>query len=193
MSLVDGPTGRELANEELADPVYADAQPSVVVRVLEWLAEQLGELLEQAGDLPGGQWLLAAGGAALMGSVVWLVVRWRRRPGTIGSRIFETDGRPSAASFYAQANHHYQAKDWDSALIAATRATVISLQDRAMVPVGPGVTITEVRESVADPAVHNVLATFESVRYGGRACTEADAQSAIRLADPRNSAAKVRP
>lgn len=192
MSLVDGPTGRELARDELSDRVYADAQPSLVERAVGWLAEHVEEWLAIADAVPGGQWLLAAAATALAGSAVWLALKWYRAPPAISSEIFDQTEPPSAATFYAAANHHYHAEEWESALVAATRAIVADLQQQALVPIGPGVTINEVRDTVADPAVQDTLTVFEEVRYGGRSCTATQAQSAIWLASHENRVAEVR-
>ena len=193
MSLVDGPTGRELARAELSDRIYADAQPSLPERVVEWLTERLNAWLALADEAPGGQWLLAAAATAFVGSAVWLTIRWHRARPARNTEIFDTTEPPSAGNFRAAANHHYQANEWNSALVAATRAVVSDLQERALVPIGPGVTIAEVSEAAADPDVRDTLVVFEEVRYGGQRCTAAQAQSAIRLARAASRASEARP
>lgn len=192
MSLIDGPTGRELAREELSKRMYADAQPSLPERVVEWLTELLDSWLALANDAPGGRWLLAAAATAFVGSGIWLVIRFGRERPARHAQIFDTPEPHTAAALLASASHHYRAEEWESALVSATRAIVADLQDQALAPTGPGVTITEVAEAVTDPAVQKTLIIFEGVRYGGRECTVAQAQSAIELARRAGSSAAVR-
>ncbi len=182
MSLVDGPTGSELAREELSDGIYADAQPSLLVRAVEWLTEHLDEWLDSVRGVPGGQWLLAAAATAIVGVAVWLAWKWHQTQPARNPKVFDTTEPSPATTLYSAATHHYLAKEWGPALVAATRAIVTNLQEQALVPIGPGVTINEVRDAVADPAVRDTLDTFEKVRYGGQTCTATQAQSAIGLA-----------
>ncbi|HEX5017099.1 MAG TPA: hypothetical protein VFX15_05890, partial [Actinomycetes bacterium] len=65
MTLFDAPIdigrdeARELAQRELAEKVYADAQPSWWERLTTWIWDQLNDLLTRAGDAANGLgWLL---------------------------------------------------------------------------------------------------------------------------------------
>ena len=182
MSLVDGPTGQELAREELTDPIYADAQPSLIERVIEWLVETVSQLLDTAEGAPGGSWVLAIVATAGIVCGIWLIARWRTSPGRSKGEIFEDADKRPAVDFLAEAQSRLAIGDWRQALVAATRAIVGDLQATSRVADGPGITIADVRKAVPDPVLAQTLTDFERVQYGGGNCLPEQARAAMELA-----------
>jgi hypothetical protein len=182
MSLVDEPTGKELAREELSRPIYAESQPSWLDRALQWLFDRLSEAISLAEGAPGGRWLLAALAILVAVLVGWLAIKWRKAPRSASRRVFDEETQTSPVDYLADAQRHVQEAQWELALVAATRAIVTQLQARALAPGGPGVTIAEVRSASSDPEIGGVLDLFEIVQYGGQPCQSDQSRAAIETA-----------
>lgn len=167
---------REAAERELSDPIYHADDPSLVERVLDWLADRLGALLDGlSGVAPGG----IAGVLVLLVLAVVAVVAIRLRAGklvrtrrvrdtVLGERVL-TAAEHRTASEYALARG-----DHSTAVTERFRAIVRELEQRAMLEVRGGQTADEI--AVAAGAVlpdHAVgmrdgARVFDDVYYGGR-------------------------
>ncbi|RCV55724.1 hypothetical protein DEF23_12085 [Marinitenerispora sediminis] len=188
--------GREeaarLAREELADPVYGQAEPSLVERIYTWVVDRLTELVDSLGGaLPGGWWVLGPLIAAVVLLVAGLLVylrparRSRRRGAVVDS------GAPlSAADHRALAERHAAAGAYAEAIGERLRAVSRELEDRAVIVPRAGRTATELaaEATAALPEHRAALAeaarVFNDVRYGEHPAT-ADGYAVLRDLDDR--------
>lgn len=176
--LLDSEQAAELARKELLDPIYAQAEPSLPERVLQWMFDRLQDLLQGTAELPGGKWAAAAIATVVGLVVVFSVGRLSRRP----RRVFtaETVGTPPDLLALAQAA--LVRDDFEEALVTATRAIVADMQRRGRIPAGSAVTIAEASRGSRDADVLQCLRAFEDVRYGGGTATKEIATFAVRTA-----------
>ena len=177
---------QRLAQHELADPAYRAAEPSLVQRAIEWIVDQIQELLDRASGLAPGGWLGILGLVALLVLAV-LIVRWRMGPTTgAGEVTFTVDPATSAAQYRNRAAELAAAGRWDAAVAERMRAIVRRGQERGLVDNQAGWTADEVAEAVGArlPGTHSHLRAaahlFDDIRYGGRPAT---AQSYAVVAD----------
>jgi hypothetical protein len=187
----------QLASDELAKQVYRDAGPSLVVRVVRWLLAKAGDLLDGvAGASPGGY----AGLVVVLLLVVAAVVAVRLKVGPLGRReareqaLFTGRAR-TAAEHRAAADAHAASGEWAEAVRERLRATVRSLEERAILDERPGRTADEAaaEAGAALPAMAEDLRQaarlFDDVWYGDRpAGPESDAR--LRAVDERVRAAR---
>lgn len=165
---------RRVVAEVLARPEYAEATPSVTARIREWLAEQLGRLLEA---------VLDTGQASLLGSVllvaavlvaVVLAVRFarsvRQDPGTAVATAAGIGRAP--ADWVAEADEHERAGRYREAVRCRYRALVATLAAAGVVDEAPGRTAGEYlaqarrRRPETGEEVAAVTAVFEAAWYG---------------------------
>lgn len=195
----DADEARRWARDELADEVYAAAEPGLVQRVVQWVVDRLAEI-----ELPEGGaslvWLVLALFALAVAVVaaLWLAgpVRLRRSrrrdgaDGVLGASLL------TAAEHRAAADRHAAAGQWDDAVRERFRAVVRSLDERALLRPTPGMTADEVARDAGAllPDVAADLAAgarlFDDVQYGGRAAT---AEHDTRMRDVDAAVAAARP
>ena len=170
-----------LAREELADPIYRQSEPSLVERVLRWVLERVGELLDAVSrNSPGGWWGVIAL-VVVVGAVV-VAVRWRVGPVAArrgrSTALFFGQAR-TAADHRRDAQAHAAAGEWDDAVRERLRAVVRSLEERDVLDVRPGRTADEAATEggraipAAGDALRAAARTFDDVWFGGRAADEA--------------------
>lgn len=189
---------RDLARRELSRPIYADAQPSLVQKIVARLGDLLDDLLRAASAVsPGGTTGLVVLLAVLV--AVAVVVYWR-----LGPAARAAAARPSvldavvrtADEHRAAADEHAAAGRWDDAVRERMRAMVRGLEERAVIEARRGRTAGEAaREAGAElPAVAAGLVDaariFDETVYGGRAA-DADADTRMRAVDDEVRAARV--
>jgi hypothetical protein len=192
--------GREqaqaLAREELADPLYRAAAPSLLEQVLRWVSDHLGRLVDTVSTSRGGGWTAVAVVVAALVAVA-IAVRWRAGPvarqrsegGALDTRAAR------AADLRAEAEAHAAAGAWDEAVRARLRAVVRSLEDRGAIDPRPGRTADEVAAEggralpAAAPALARAARTFDDVWFGGRAAGPASYQVVVD-ADEQVAAAR---
>jgi hypothetical protein len=182
----------QLAREELAKQIYRDAGPGLVERLVRWLLDKAGGLLDDvAGVSPGGY----AGLVVVLLLVVVAVVAVRLKVGPLGRQVARDEalftGRArSAAEHRAAADAHAAAGQWADAVRERLRAVVRSLEERAVLDERPGRTADEAAAdaglalpSCAD-GLRRAARLFDEIWYGGRpAGPESDAT--LRALDER--------
>ena len=187
----------ELARQELADPVYAAAQPSLVERALRWVLERLADLSDRVGSAsPGGIWGLV--GLLAIAVLVVVAIRWRvgavRRRRAVAAATFGAEDATADVS-RARAERHAAAGEWALAVRARLRAIVRDLEDRGVLDRRPGRTADEVAREAgaalpdAAAALARAATTFDEVWYGHRTA-DADAYAVMVDADTRARAAR---
>ncbi len=167
------------ALRELAKPAYAEAQPSLLLRLLRWIGEQFARFTAQA---TSGSPVSAVALGVLAVLVVLVVVLLVRRFGlsptmrTTGREDLFGDGAPirSAAEHRTIAEAAAARGDWTLAVLERFRAVVRELEERTLLTERPGRTAHEaaVDAGTALPTLAeqlNVTAQiFDQIRYGGR-------------------------
>jgi len=179
---------RRLAELELADPAYRAAQPGLIQRAIEWIIEQVQQLVARVSEAaPGGWW-------GVLGLVVLVVVgilfaRWRIGPvSSTASLRFTVDPTTSAREFRTRAQLAASSGDWAVAVNERMRALVRGCQEHGLIDDRPGWTADEVAAAAgqrlpgSDEQVRAAARVFDDVRYGGRPATAA-AYEAIARAD----------
>lgn len=183
----DAGQARRWARDELAQEVYAEAEPGLLSRAVSWLLEQLSRL--ELPDTPGSRlWLVALLVAVAVGVLVALrlagPVRLRRRA-PVGDVLGGTTR--TAAEHRRAADEAAAAGRWDVAVQERFRAIARALDERALVTLGPGRTADEVaREAAVVLPAHaeelrEAARVFDDVRYGGRPAGPAQDERLRRL------------
>jgi len=187
----------QLAREELAKQIYRDAGPGLVERLVRWLLEQAGRLLDgAAGVSPGGY----AGLVVVLLLVAAAVVAVRLKVGPLGRRAAREEalfvGRTrTAAQHRAAADAHAAAGEWAEAVRERLRAVVRSLEERAVLDERPGRTADEAAAEAgrALPScaagLRSAAVLFDEVWYGGRPAGP-ESYAALRDLDARVQAAR---
>jgi hypothetical protein len=185
------------ARDELAKQVYRDAGPGLVERLVRWLLEQAGRLLDgAAGVSPGGY----AGLVVVLLLVAAAVVAVRLKLGPLGRRATREEalfvGRTrTAAQHRAAADAHAAAGAWAEAVRERLRAVVRSLEERAVLDERPGRTADEAAaeagRALPDCAagLRAAAVLFDEVWYGGRPAGPAS-YAALRDLDAQVQAAR---
>ena len=163
------------AGEELARTPYQQARPPLLVRALEFLFREIGELLDRAPAVPGGR-----GGVVLLVlllAAVVVVVLVRLGPlarGRAAAAALEDGQRLTAAGHREAAERAAAEGAWAQAVRERLRAVVRELEARGVLDVRPGRTAAEVARDggSAVPALAGDLdraaSVFDEVWYGGR-------------------------
>jgi Domain of unknown function (DUF4129) len=172
---------RELAERELADPVYDD-EPSLFERVVDWILHRVDDLLLGAAEVSPGQWLALLAFLAVSTVVVVVLIRRARartrRVSDIEAAVFPTTR--SAAEHLAAADAAAARGEWTTAVAERFRGIFRGLEERQIIDVPAGSTAEEVAREAggmfpnqADDLFRAAL-LFDRVRYGGVAASYAD-------------------
>ena len=187
---------RRLAELELADPAYRSAEPGLVQRAIQWLVDQVQQIVERVGSAAPGGWLGVLGLLALV-AIAALIVRWRMGPVSGSASVpFAVDPATSAAEYRQRADAAAAEGRWEVAISERMRALVRAGQERGLIDAQPGWTADEVALALgrALPPVASALATaarvFDDVRYGGRPATS-EGHDTIRIAEEQVRTARV--
>lgn len=190
----DGDEARRWAEQELADPIYREAEPTAFDRFARAVGDFLGSLF--AGGAPSAltPWIALVVIAVLAGIVVLAFVVWGRPRRAVRSRIpielFGTADARSAAELRSDATDAAGRGDWDEALVLRFRALARGLVERAVLDPEPGATVHGFARAAAEafPGERHALATaadrFDDVRYLKRHA-DADAYRALEALDGR--------
>jgi hypothetical protein len=187
----------QLAREELAKQVYRDAGPGLVERLVRWLLEQAGRLLDgAAGVSPGGY----SGLVVVLLLVAAAVVAIRLKVGPLGRRAAREEalfvGRTrTAAQHRAASDAHATAGAWAEAVRERLRAVVRSLEERAVLDERAGRTADEAAAEAgrALPScaagLRAAAVLFDEIWYGGRPAGP-ESYAALRDLDAQVQAAR---
>lgn len=142
----DSDEARRWAERELADPVYAAAQPTVLDRIARAVAEFFANLFN--GQLTG-DWasvLAVVAAAVIVALVVVAFVVWGRprtaaRSRPAAAELFGESDRRSAAELRKVAASHAARGEWNDAIVVRFRALARGLDERGLVDTAPGATV----------------------------------------------------
>lgn len=183
---------QDAARRELSERVYQQARPDPVRRAIDWLWEEILELLERAGRVvPGGVPSLVA----VVVVVVLLLVALRLGLGPAGVRDAITDRRRgarsrTAADYRAEAETLAAAGRFKEAVRGRLRALIRELEERGVLEARAGRTVDELADEAGAvvPAVtadvHEATRIFDEIWYGDRPAT-ASAYDRVRAIDER--------
>jgi hypothetical protein len=191
---------RRLLLEELADPRYRAAEPSLFDRVVQAIRDWFASLTLQ-GDgppLPVAAIIGVLVLAALVVAALLIAGRPRtvRRSGVSGAVLADDDTR-SAATLRSLAEAAAARGAWDEALVERFRALVRALDERTVLRVAPGTTAHGLasRAGVAFPAsaaaLRRTADDFDRVRYLGRPCGSAEYERVAALDRELSTAAPL--
>ncbi|HEU4491001.1 MAG TPA: DUF4129 domain-containing protein [Jiangellales bacterium] len=178
------------ARAELADPSY-DADPSLLERVVAWVLEQLGRLVDASAGVSPGAWV---GLGLLLAMLLLGVLVVRHQVGPLarsarrGDPVFGSRAR-RAVEHRVAADEAAKQGDWARAVVERYRAVVRGLEERAVLDPRPGRTADEAaREAgtlLSDLAADLLAGArlFDAVRYGGHPCGAHDHERLRALDD----------
>jgi hypothetical protein len=174
----------------LAQPEFQGSGDPLLVRVVNWLAQQLARLLAAIGG--GGHWSLLGLGllALVLAAVVVAVSRFARgmTPDPEAALAHGRMPRRSADDWRAEAERHEAAGEWREAVRCRYRALVADLAARGLVEELPGRTAGEYRGAVrrSVPALADdfagVTELFERAWYGNHPTGQDAARQVASLA-----------
>lgn len=187
---------QRLARRELARSIY---RPSWLSRAASAVIQWLNRLFNGHGHVPAGGVAVVVGLAV---AVLALAAWWAgpaRRSGRLKAAAVLGDRPLSAAEHRRAADRLAAAGDFAAAIIERVRAMAVDLEQRGILPPGPGRTAAELAAQTAAalppgavpdaPARLDATARlFDDIRYGGRAASQAgyeqvrDLDEAIRSA-----------
>lgn len=176
---LDRASARAAARAELARPEYQVDRPGLVERLLGWLREEVGHLLDRAASASPGGWF---GICVLVVLAVLAVVVLRRRLGplarTTAADLALFTGRELTADDHRRAaDEHAAAGRWADAVRERLRAVVRDLEARGLLEPRPGRTAHEAADEAgaALPERADELCAgarlFDDIWYGGRPAT----------------------
>lgn len=193
---LDREDARQLAERELADPVYED-EPTLTERVITWVLDRIDELLNGAAGVSPGGWLALAVLAALLALVGVVVVRAvRSRARTIDPGAVFASRTLTAAEHLAAADEAAARGDWQTAVRERFRGIVRRLEERGVIDASAGRTAEELSQEAGawlPELAGDLMAAaflFDRVQYGGSAATAGDDAALRTLAE---STAHARP
>jgi len=180
----DPDQARQWVEQELADPTYAQAQPTPIDRAARAVADAVARLFQGEGGDAWGPVIAVAAVVVLIVVVAVALVVWGRprrvsRSARESAAVFGDDRGRTASELRAEAERAAAAGEWDAAIAARLRALARDLDDRGVVETPPGATVQAFarRAAAVFPAQTDVLAAsaalFDDVRYLRRPGTEA--------------------
>ncbi|MDS1270416.1 DUF4129 domain-containing protein [Lipingzhangella sp. LS1_29] len=180
---------RRLAREELARPIYAEHEPSLVERLWDLVLTWLARLTEGVvATVPGGWWTLAPLLVLLAALVVALLVYLGPSPRSRRTAVLDrTESATTADQHRRNATEHAAAGRAAAAVRERIRAINRDAEERALIQIRPGRTATELANELAAelpehaPALHTAARVFNEVTYGHRSATIEDYTQVTQL------------
>jgi hypothetical protein len=185
----DADEARQLLQDELANGVYRQAEPSLLERawtaVLTWLGELLGQI--RSVDAGVGTVLLAVGAGVVIAAAVLLIkprLNAGRRP---DPTVFPARSSLSAEAHRDSAETAARTGNWDQALTERFRAITRAAEERVILDEQAGRTAVEVAHRLQDlfaaqsEELHWLAERFNEVHYGSRPAGQADYRRAAEL------------
>jgi len=202
-STPDRDEARRLAEEELARPEYAAAQPTAFDRWAHEVQQFFGRLLDPDLDANGG-WLgptlTLVLAAIIIAALVVAIVSWgrprARRKATDSTTLLGSPDTLSAVRLRADAERAARAHDWQTAITQRYRALARGMMERDLIDPAPGATAQAIARAAAavfpdeQPRIADAAGAFDAVRYLGAPGDEAGYLT-VRNADERIVASRA--
>ncbi|WP_221585395.1 DUF4129 domain-containing protein [Microbacterium sp. G2-8] len=201
-ALPDRDDAREWAEQELSDPAYREAEPTLFDRVAQAIGDVIANLFTP--QIGGAEWsplwtiviVAIAVAAIVVAFVIWGLPRGERRHASRPSaELFDDDAR-SAAELRTDADAAAAREDWDAAVVLRFRAIARGIDERGVLFAPPGMTARAFSEAAREyfpPHASDLAAAasrFDDVRYLRRRATRETAQ---QLAGLDRALASARP
>lgn len=185
----DDGEARSWLSDELSRPVYQEAKPGLLERLLTALGEWLADVLRnvKAVDPDLGVVLIGVGAIAVILLAVWLIkprrnVRTRKLPGVFDGTTVHTAAEHRARAAAAAGNGRY-----DDALTEILRTVIVSAEERGVLEPAPGRTADEVSALLQSvfpgqrSGIGWLTSRFNEVRYGNGSAGTGDYGRAAAL------------
>lgn len=179
----DGDEARRWAEDELANPRYADAKPTWFDLVARDIGRFLADLFSSDNGANIGPSALIIVTVFIVAALIAALVIWGRPRSSRavrrarGDLLGESDDR-TAAQLRSDSERSARAGDWNTATILRYRAIARSLLERDLIDPAPGATAQSIARDAAAvfadeaPALRRAAVAFDDVRYLGRPATE---------------------
>lgn len=179
----DGDEARRWAEEELANPKYADAKPTWFDLVARDVGRFLADLFSSQNGANIGPSALIIVSVIIVGALVTALIIWGRPRSSRavrrahGDLLGENDDR-SAAQLRADAERCAREGDWDTATVLRYRAMARGLLERDLIDPAPGATAQSIAREASTvfadeaTAMRRAAVSFDDVRYLRRPATE---------------------
>jgi hypothetical protein len=187
MKATDPAEATQRLHEVMSMPRYDEIHrpPSLLDRFTQWVQDRINDFLQLLfGRVAGGQipnWLFYAAGIAVVGAVVFVLVRAAR--GRFGQAAALAPGGPRPpADFFAEADRLASAGDRVGAIRALCAGVAATLAGERSWE-GSSLTVREIFQRAPDFAgLRQLLLPFEAAVYGGRGVDAATYEQAARVA-----------
>ncbi|WP_353815406.1 DUF4129 domain-containing protein [Agromyces sp. SYSU T00266] len=173
----DAPEARRWVVEELADPAYRAAEPTLFDLAAQAVRDWIASLFSGATGLPVPTLALVAVlvvvGLVGLGLLVFGLPRLRRRTPSVIA-LFDDGDLRDAATLRRAAERAAASGDWTLAIEERFRALVRALVERELLRVHPGTTAHGMARAASapfptrGPALERAADAFDGVRYLGR-------------------------
>lgn len=179
----DGDEARRWAEDELANPRYADAKPTWFDLVARDIGRFIADLFSSDNGANVGPWALIVVTVIIVAALITALIIWGRPRSSRAVRrartdlLGESDDR-SATQLRADAERSARDGDWDTATILRYRAIARGLLERDLIDPAPGATAQSIaREASAvfadeAAAMRSAAVSFDDVRYLRHPATE---------------------
>ncbi|MEN0021689.1 MAG: DUF4129 domain-containing protein [Microbacterium sp.] len=172
----DGDEARRWAEEELADPRYADAKPTWFDMISRDIGRFLADLFSSDNGQNVGPTALIVVCVIVFAALVAALIIWGRpRRGRVVRRpitgLLGADDDRSASQLRADAERAARSGDWDEATVLRFRALARGLLERDLIDPSPGATAQAIAREVSRVfpaeagAVRRAATSFDDVRY----------------------------
>ncbi|MFB8190093.1 DUF4129 domain-containing protein [Microbacterium sp. NPDC055988] len=178
----DGDEARRWAEDELANPRYADAKPTWFDLVARDIGRFLADLFSSDNGANIGPSALIIVTVIIAAALIAALVIWGRPRSSRavrrarGDLLGESDDR-TAAQLRADAERSARAADWSTATILRYRAIARSLLERDLIDPAPGATAQSIARDAGAvfpdeaSALRRAAVAFDDVRYLGHPAT----------------------
>ncbi|MDF2508484.1 MAG: hypothetical protein K0Q52_2343 [Microbacterium sp.] len=197
----DGDDARRWAEQELANPKYADAKPTWFDLVARDVGRFLADLFSSDNGANIGPSALIIVTVLIAAALIAALVIWGRPRGSRAVRraradlLGESDDR-TAAQLRSDSERSARAGDWSTATILRYRAIARSLVERDLIDPAPGATAQSIARDAGSvftdeaSAVRRAAEAFDDVRYLGHAAT-AESYQELAATDERLRARRL--
>jgi hypothetical protein len=178
----DGDEARRWAQRELAESVYAIAEPTPFDRIARAVGDFFASLFSVQLDGGWGPWVAIVAAAVVAVVIIAAILVWGvpRATGRSGAShtLFGVDEQRSAVELRRDAASLAAKGEWSEAIVLRFRALARGLVDRGAVDTPPGATVHAFARAAAHAfprsgyELESAAAAFDDVRYLRRPGTE---------------------